>query len=298
MPTPPEIAKLPKNCSALDLYYGNGADHLQKALVCGLAGWARMGATSNPGNENHLDDETNFSALAMLFANGEGVHANLPLAEHFACESGDFIDTNTVLGVIAANQKLDICSASYGSKSDFYCLPLNRDRTAAQLKAEEANVKRVLPSRILTDFVKLDEARTAFLTAHSFEQPAVNAGQERESITESNDADRVWLRALTAIEAGSPPPGVMDAADFSSADADLNAAFKTALTSTTQNCPATPPSGDPPCVSPAIVRTAQRAWLRYREAWVQMGAARWPEVSADKWRSWLTVERIGELGDR
>jgi len=38
------------------------------------------------------------------------------------------------------------------------------------------------------------------------------------------------------------------------------------------------------------IRDADRAWLKYREAWVQFGASRWPQIPADQWRAWQTAE--------
>jgi uncharacterized protein YecT (DUF1311 family) len=43
------------------------------------------------------------------------------------------------------------------------------------------------------------------------------------------------------------------------------------------------------------IRNTERAWLAYREAWVEFGGLKWPKVSADSWRTWLTQERTAEL---
>jgi hypothetical protein len=36
----------------------------------------------------------------------------------------------------------------------------------------------------------------------------------------------------------------------------------------------------------------ERAWIRYRDAWVDYGTRLWPSTSTDSWRTWLTLERI------
>jgi hypothetical protein len=38
-------------------------------------------------------------------------------------------------------------------------------------------------------------------------------------------------------------------------------------------------------------------WMRYREAWVQFGKVKFPSVTADSWRTWLTRERIAMWKD-
>ena len=43
------------------------------------------------------------------------------------------------------------------------------------------------------------------------------------------------------------------------------------------------------------VRDTQRAWLRYRDAWVAFAATRWPDTAGDAWRAWLTDTRTAAL---
>jgi hypothetical protein len=51
------------------------------------------------------------------------------------------------------------------------------------------------------------------------------------------------------------------------------------------------------CVARGTLREMERAWIRYRDAWVAFGAERWPQVSADSWREYLTLQRIAMGGD-
>ena len=45
------------------------------------------------------------------------------------------------------------------------------------------------------------------------------------------------------------------------------------------------------------VRITQRAWLAYRDAWVALGAARYPSVAPHAWKALLTQRRIEQLDD-
>lgn len=45
------------------------------------------------------------------------------------------------------------------------------------------------------------------------------------------------------------------------------------------------------------VREAQRAWLRYRDAWVAFARLRYPSVPAFAWKAMLTEKRIAQLND-
>ena len=43
------------------------------------------------------------------------------------------------------------------------------------------------------------------------------------------------------------------------------------------------------------VKLTQRAWLAYRDAWVALGAARYPSVAPHAWKALLTQRRIEQL---
>lgn len=73
--------------------------------------------------------------------------------------------------------------------------------------------------------------------------------------------------------------------DFRRADAALNASYgklmKADLSQST--------------VTPGGVRETQRAWIKYRDAWVQFGTVKYPRISADTWRTTLTRTREAML---
>ena len=43
------------------------------------------------------------------------------------------------------------------------------------------------------------------------------------------------------------------------------------------------------------IRTAQRAWLRYRDAWLAFARIRYPQLNADSLRAALTEKRTASL---
>jgi uncharacterized protein YecT (DUF1311 family) len=46
---------------------------------------------------------------------------------------------------------------------------------------------------------------------------------------------------------------------------------------------------------PEGLRSTQRAWLKYRDAWAVFGAARYPQRTAAEWKAWATRQRITQL---
>jgi uncharacterized protein YecT (DUF1311 family) len=43
------------------------------------------------------------------------------------------------------------------------------------------------------------------------------------------------------------------------------------------------------------IRVAQRAWLGYRDAWVAFAKIKYPLITLDTIRTWLTQKRTAEL---
>ncbi len=45
-------------------------------------------------------------------------------------------------------------------------------------------------------------------------------------------------------------------------------------------------------VSSESIRKTQPSWLAYREAWIALGKARWPNVTPTSWKTWTAQERV------
>jgi uncharacterized protein YecT (DUF1311 family) len=78
--------------------------------------------------------------------------------------------------------------------------------------------------------------------------------------------------------------------DFAKADASLNAAHKEALGAAGDAC--SPEDKDCKAEAIRIIRESERAWLRYRDAWISFGGVRWPEVTRESWLCYLTRQRL------
>jgi len=76
------------------------------------------------------------------------------------------------------------------------------------------------------------------------------------------------------------------ASDFNVADAELNAAYRRVMAAKD------PVSGT---VTRDGIRTAQRAWLSYRDASVAFAKIKYPSVTSESIRTRLTQKRVAEL---
>jgi len=96
-----------------------------------------------------------------------------------------------------------------------------------------------------------------------------------------------FVAALQAFESGKLPTGT--AKDAALADAELNRVYKKQLAEA-----AKPDNGT---VKPEGIRAAERAWLKYRDAWLTFAQLRYPQVSADAWLTLLSRDRAMTLKD-
>lgn len=81
--------------------------------------------------------------------------------------------------------------------------------------------------------------------------------------------------------------------DLSREDALLNTTYEAVIASLPSSC--TTPDPVFGCVSRSDMRDTERAWLRYRDAWVTFGALRWPEITSTTWKTWLTRQRTRQF---
>lgn len=94
--------------------------------------------------------------------------------------------------------------------------------------------------------------------------------------------------------AGFPSFSAVEAAK---ADAALNAAYQQFMPDFPVQCPPTHAQMiEDVCVPRSEYRDMERAWIRYRDAWVAYGAIKWPDVTPDSWRAYLAKQHSGGPG--
>jgi uncharacterized protein YecT (DUF1311 family) len=274
-----------EHCNVWNMYYGVGQPvDLRGARYC---------AYSNLGGEDSSEINVEAPAvLAMIYAGGKGVAANLQLAVKFACEIKEgWGDNSDLVKMLDAKQKegvtrvdLDVCDAPTGREMGYGCLMRDQDRVADEATTAEKRFDGVGDSAQQAAFELLLQARQGLLYAHTAEEPTGTVGLAQESISEETDAQKMWARDLNYLADGKPPRYTEQ--EFAKADAALNVAYRDAR--------ATKCASDY-CTTSEQVLQAERAWLAYREAWVSYANLRWPKVSPDSWRTLLTIERTKML---
>jgi uncharacterized protein YecT (DUF1311 family) len=229
--------------------------------------------------------------LMMVYANGQGVKRDLDLAIKLACAVGHApaeIEGRVMrlqgMKTAGGTTPFDFCDDITSGFMMGHCRALQEEREG---KGRDHELEALLANWSAADREAFDALKTAF---DRFVEVRTNneidlSGTDRAAAIVEAEASmkQTMLEALKRAEQGKLP--ARDAQDYSKADADLNSAYKQALASDFADS----------TVTAAGIKATEKAWIRYRDAWVALGARRYPSVPADAWKTWLTRERIAQL---
>jgi len=303
-PLPPEASSIasPKtwpDCNSYRLYSGIGVTvDYSAARNCA---WAERLAIQT-GIESEYTVASVFGGSAMLsvlYANGEGVKKNLPLAIRFACEQGgaEAEIEDRIRHLESLRDKPAAPGSKFRSCDDMtsfimmgYCSAYDKELTDQKRTGDLRALSSAWLQTQQTAFNALVQTEQAYSEAHGeWEIDASGLLRAANEIGAEQNLRDKFLKALRSFEKGDLPHGSAD--DFAKADARLNALYRKVLASAEEH------KSDLGAVQPKGVRTAERAWLKYRDAWVVFAKLRYPSVSPESWLTLLTADRIAVLKD-
>jgi Lysozyme inhibitor LprI len=286
---------------AVVAYYGSAPNRFRDARFCAFAQAAMfrdgsrdamLGAQklASGGATSPKLQQPDALTLAMMYANGEGVTRNLKIAKHLACTSEGWTDPQEVLKDMGSGKRFVLCeedgSRFGGRQVNYLCSGIRLNQVPEQLKRQRAATVATLSVEARPAFLSL-EAEWKRLQKASNDSYVESCGNGNGCPTYEMQYDlqlqRRWVALLKEIESGALPAAIETSAEFPVADKELNRTYQGQLTDTYEDN------------LKLALRKSEREWLRYREAWVQFGMARWPDTSADQWRAWLTSQRTVEL---
>ena len=281
-------AALTPSCNAEALYYGIGipADPV-KARQCAFI--------EQDAGEASPYDAGRFGGTAMLmtiYANGVGAARDLDLATALACR----VDSAPAEadGRVRHLQRL---KAEHWSGHDFsFCDDATSGFVGGLCAAHAAAIADVQRSKRLAEltsawpatdksaFAKLRAAERTYVETSAGEVDLSGTLRGALVIEHEQNLEDDFARLLTALAAGKAPSA--SARDFKGANAELNAVYRRLMS-----------AKDPlfGTVTKSDVRKAQRAWLAYRDAWVQFAAVKYPHLAPDSLRASLTESRAKAL---
>jgi uncharacterized protein YecT (DUF1311 family) len=274
-------------CDSEDLYYGFGKS--ADPVTARKCAYIEM--------DKGKDEEPAFGGRAMLmmvYANGKGAERNFDVAIKLACTlQGAPAEMEGRVQHLAklkeqhwAGNDFSICDDITSGYMQGFC--------AGQQERFEAvtrnNRLKLILGRWSADdqqaFAALRQAASEFFKS-STENEVDLSGTIRSAFQIQHEAslNDGFVSSLQQFELGHLPN--FSAADFARADAALNAAYQKIQQKKKDDNWGTVTAED--------IKKTQRVWIPYRDAWLVFGQKKYPGVSADSWKTWLTQERTRML---
>jgi hypothetical protein len=286
-PTAAEKKALAK-CSSEDLYYGIGTPvDAVKARKCA---YVEMDSGQSPeiGGE---------AMLMTIYANGQGAARNLPLALRLACAveiaapaemEGRVEDLLERLKKPTAKRKpFHYCDAATSGYLTGFCTAHDEKKTRLARDKKLAKLVATWPAPQRAALRKLEAAAAAFFGTRVNNEVDLT-GTMRASLMEQEQValEKGFLSAIQRLENGALPRA--SAAQFKATERQLNEVYSRIMKD---------PTFAYGTVTRDQIRKTERLWLPYREAWVALGAQRYPTVTPESWRTWIAKQRIAMLKD-
>jgi hypothetical protein len=272
-----------RGCDAEALYYGIGvARDPARARLCAF--------TQHP-TDQMLEPFAGRAMLMTVYANGDGARRDLDVAIRMAC---------TLEGAEPAEYDRRVTHLArlrdrHWQGHDFsYCDDIDpglgtglcaSHRAALARPQREAAQRALIAGWSPEQRQAFEPLRRAFeeFVAASASGDLASGGSSHASLRnrlEQGLRDQ-FADMLQRLERGRAPS--FTAAQFRTEDLQLNQAYQARLADERQY--------DAPGISPDSIQNAQRAWLRYRDAFLAFAAVKYPRVSRDSLAAWITQNR-------
>jgi hypothetical protein len=231
--------------------------------------------------------------LTRIYANGEGVDRNLPLALRFTCEAegapveiGIRVESLETLRDDPAkpSDKFDFCDATTSGFMMGFCAAYGSEVEGQKRKQQLAELSQNWTVPQLIAFRLLVKAEEAYASAHA--RGEVDLSGTARAMYEIEEEDGVrdnFLEALKVYEKGALPKPSGSAVE---SDKTLNQEYKKAIAEAEVH------KDDYGALQPEGIRGAERAWLKYRDAWVAFAKIRYPSESESVWLQLLSDDHV------
>jgi len=232
--------------------------------------------------------------LTQLYANGDGAERNIPLAIRFACEADgapaeiqgriEHLESLSSQSTSAA-AKFKFCDDTTSGFMDGFCTSYEAELSDQSRTNALQDLSSKWPEPEQSAFATLEKAQEAYTEAHGKgEIDSSGTSRAAQEIAAEQSLRDSFLDALKSFEKGDLPHH--SAAEAQQTDSDLNRAFREAVADSETS------KSKYGAVQPEGIRTAERSWLAYRDAWIAFAKLRYPSVSDETWLTLLTKDRI------
>ena len=242
------------------------------------------------------EDEVPFagaSVLMMLYANGFGVKRDLAISIRLACANVGFSDAE-IEGRVEHLKKLqsgdstgvfDLCDDITSGYMSGYCESVRSELAEQGRKSAVDSVIKGWPEKDRIAYGKLRAAASGFFTQRVLSEVDMSGtARAAMEIGESESLEEGFKQQI--VDADKCAFTTASPQQFEKADKQLNEIYKKIMNIQQ------PQWGT---VTKESIRSAQRSWIKYRDAWVVFGAVRCPQLTETSWKTLITTERIGQL---
>jgi uncharacterized protein YecT (DUF1311 family) len=297
LPTEAAAVPAPKkwpDCNSYKLYSGIGAkvDYVA-ARKCA---WSeRLAQLANLEPRYTVASVFGGSAmLAVLYANGEGIPQDLELAVRFVCEAEGApkeieirLEHVTTLGK-TPKAKFGFCDDITSGFMEGFCAAYGSEFEDQKRINSLKKITAPFTPEQQTVFETVLKAERAYAEAHARGEIDLSGTARAMYQIDAEDTLREdFIEALSSFETGNLPSG--SSAGYADADKRLNLAYRNAMSDANKN------KSDYGAVQPDGIRDAERAWLKYRDAFIAFAKFRYPDVPAEAWLTLLTKDRTSVL---
>jgi hypothetical protein len=271
------------SCDAEALYYGIG--------VTRDPARARLCAFTQSPTDQMLEPFAGRAMLMTIYANGDGASRDLDLAIRLACtlegaEPAEYDRRVTHLARLRdenwQGRDFSYCDDVDPGLGSGFCASHKAALVRPQREAaQRALIARWTPEQRLA-YEPLRRAFEEFVAA-SASGDLARGGSSYASLRnrlEQGLRDQ-FADMLQRLEAGRAPR--FTAGQLRTEDLNLNQAYQARLADERQY--------DAPGITPESIQNAQRAWLRYRDAFLAFAAVKYPRVQRERLAAWITQNR-------
>ncbi|WP_153100950.1 lysozyme inhibitor LprI family protein [Paraburkholderia hayleyella] len=236
--------------------------------------------------------------LTMSYANGYGVQRDVAAALKIACTSRDgpfpdLLESATHLRKMLSDgstEKFDQCddvSSTAGSK---HCDAIKLSFDSAARAQRLAAITQAWSPADKNAFATLEKAKNSYLDTYAkSEIDRTDGASDAYAAAARSSQEDSFTETLDLLEKGKFPRA--SKAAFEQADKALNKAYRFTQRPRSRSAEESMWGA----ISATGIRETQRAWLRYRDAWVALAAKRYPAVSATAIKTYLTRQRTDGL---
>lgn len=290
-PSQPDIGRFKPDCDSTQFYFGIGRKRdFVAARQCAFA------ERTNP-ERTESDIFAGPGVLSMLYANGEGIARDTPLARRFVCENqpastAELENRLDLLDKIDNSREqphFDICDTATSGLSEGECASIFARKANLSRAAEISDLTANLSPAAKTAFSALQQVEAAYENAHG-ENEVDTSGTGRMAFSEmaSQDAAEEFLDNLRSLQ--QPP----SSASRNAAESDRRLNQRYALLRRKL-----PPTDSQISAFGSInfagVQKTERLWLQLRDNWMEFIRIAYPSYPRDAFLTRLTVQRTQTL---